>query len=64
MTDDPEFARVPRATRERAYREALVAFDRVLKPFGLDPLARMDAFEAMLNEEYVRTEAAPPEPVN
>ena len=62
---DPAFERVPPAVRERAYREALVAFDRVLEPFGLDPLARMDLFEQLLNEEYARTEAElPPEPVN
>ena len=53
---DPELDAIPEEVRKRAFQAAMVAFDRVLEPYHLDPLARMDLFEIMLRAEYATLE--------
>jgi hypothetical protein len=62
---DPELDAVPTDVRKRALRAALIAFDRVLEPYPLDPLARLDLLEWCLEDEYEQVAATfPPEPLN
>lgn len=51
---DIELAVVPPAVRDRALRAALIAWDRELEGYGLDPLARLDLLELELEAYYER----------
>ncbi len=61
---DPELDAIPEDVRKRAFQAAMIAFDRVLEPYHLDPLARADLFEKLLAAEYESLAAAERRAIN